>query len=101
MSHSGRSPGPISDQTFDIGFKIGAAGGIACVGLLYWAGVLSLASPFHATMTLALFPVYLLSIAVLLGLWLGYDTDETNLTRVIVENDPDESERPPRSRDGP
>jgi len=91
MSHSGRSPGPIAEQTFDIGFKVGVAGGVACVGLLYWAGVLSFTSAFHATVTLALFPVYLLSIAVLLGLWLGYDTDETNLEPVNVDDESDES----------
>ena len=91
MSYSGRPPGPIAEQTFDIGLKFGVAGGIAFVGLLYWAGVLSLTSPFHATVTLALFPVYVLSIAVLLGLWLGYDTDETNLKPVMVEDESDES----------
>lgn len=94
MSYSGGPPGPIADRTFDIGLRFGAAGGVACVALLYWTGVLSVTDLFHATVTLVLFPVYVLSIAVFLGLWLGYDTDETDLKRVLVE---DESDEPTRS----
>ncbi|QAU14002.1 hypothetical protein EKH57_15510 [Halorubrum sp. BOL3-1] len=92
MSHSGGSPGPISDRTFEFGLRTGVAGGIACVALLYWTGVVSLTNPVHTTVTLVLFPVYVLSVAVLLGLWLGYDTDETNLKPVTVEDGSNESE---------
>lgn len=92
MSHSSGSPGPIADRTFDTGLKFGAAGGAACVAFLYWLGVLSVTNPFHTTVTLVLFPVYVLSVAVLLGLWLGYDTDETDLKRVTVEDESDEPE---------
>ena len=104
MSCSSGSPGPISDRTFDLGLKLGAAGGVAFVALLYWAGVLSVMDPVHATVTLVLFPVYVLAIAVLLGLWLGYDTDETDLRPVRAEdgsNEPvgrSESREPGRHR---
>ncbi len=92
MSYSNGPPGPIADRTFDVGLRVGAVGGVACVALLYWAGVLSVTNPLHTTVTLVLFPVYVLSVAVFLGLWLGYDTDETNLKRVLVEDESDESE---------
>ncbi|OYR43537.1 MULTISPECIES: hypothetical protein [unclassified Halorubrum] len=93
MTYSNKPPGPIADRTFDVGLWVGAAGGVACVALLYWANVLSVTDPLHTTVTLVLFPVYVLSVAVFLGLWLGYDTDETNLTRVMVEDESDESDR--------
>lgn len=84
------SPGPIADRAFDRGFKVAVVGGLACVGLLYWTGVLSLSSAVHATVTLALFPVYVVFAAALLGTWLGYNADETNLERVTVEEESNE-----------
>lgn len=82
-----RSPGPIAERAFDRGFKAAVAVGLGGIGLLYWTGVLSLTSPFHAAVTLVLFPIYLLGVAVLLAAWLGFGTDETDLERVIVEAD--------------
>lgn len=99
MSHSSGPPGPIADQTFDLGLKFGAAGGVACAALLYWTGVLSVTNSFHTAVTIVLFPVYVLSVAVLLGLWLGYDTDEANLKRVLVEDESDESDASSGSRE--
>jgi hypothetical protein len=93
MADAGRAPGPIAERAFDRGFKLAIAVGAVGVGLLYWLGVLSHSSGLHVTLTLVLFPVYLLSVATLLGVWLGYDTDERNLERIIEERD-EESEEP-------
>ncbi len=95
MSGGGSSPGPIASRTFDVGFKIAVAGGLAGMGALYWSGVLSLSNSLDVVYTLTLFPVYLLAAAVSLGLWLGYDTNGSDLKRVKKEIDPesDDSEK--------
>lgn len=84
MSPSGTSPGPIADRTFDWGFKIAAGGGLVGIGLLYWFGVLSL-TVTPVLFTLLLFPVYLVFVSIVLGVWLGYETDETDLKPVTDE----------------
>lgn len=83
------APGPIADRTFERGFKIATAGGVAVVAWLYWTGTLSVTNTLHVTLTLLLFPVYLLGVALFLGVWLGYETDERNLEPVgdSAEND--------------
>ncbi len=91
MAGGNGSPGPIAERAFDTGFKVAVAAGVGGIGLLYWTGVLSLSSAFHAAVTLALFPVYLLAVAVLLAVWLGFSTDGTDLERVTVEVESDES----------
>jgi len=96
MANPGTSPGPIADRTFDRGFKLAVLGGLAGIATLYWIGVLSPTSSFDVVVTLALFPVYLLCVAVVLGVWLGYDTNQSNLKRVVkhVDRDGEESEKP-------
>lgn len=97
MGKPGSSPGPIADRTFDLGFKMAVAGGIFGVVVLYWSGVLSITTGSDVVFTLTLFPVYLLAVAVLLGMWLGYERDASNLKRVtkIVDSETDESENGP------
>lgn len=79
MARRGVSPGPIADRTFDLGWKVATGGGFVCVAVFFWTGSLSIYDPFHVVVTLLLFPIYLVSVAILLGIWLGYDTDETDL----------------------
>ncbi len=85
MSQSGRSPGVLADRTFDLGFKLAAALGLAGVASLFWAGVFSPTDVFHLTLVATLFPVYLVFSSILLGVWLGYDTDKTDLQPVSDE----------------
>jgi hypothetical protein len=87
MSQAGRSPGPIAERTFERGFKIAILGGLAGVGLLYWTGILSATNGVHISVTLVLFPVYLVFAGALLGVWLGFATDERDLQRVTEEVD--------------
>lgn len=82
MSDEARSPGPIADHAFELGFRVSALFGVLGSGILFWFGPLSVTNGMHVSLTLLLFPVYLLSVAVLLGLWLGYETDGRNLERV-------------------
>ena len=89
MTDASPSPGPIAKRTFSRGLRAAVLGGVACVGLLYWSGVLSISSVVHAAATLALFPVYVLAVAVLLGVWLGYDTNRADLERVTVDPESD------------
>ncbi len=85
-------PGPIADRAFETGFKLATVGGVVGVVLLYWSGVLSLSDGTHFMYTLVMFPVYLVAAATLLGVWLGYDTDASNLERVRRDPDPDARE---------
>jgi len=89
MGNPGTTPGPIADRTFDRGFKLATLAGLAVIAALYVTGVLSHTSSFDVVVTLALYPVYLLCVAVVLGVWLGYDTDQSNLKRVVKEVDRD------------
>ena len=87
MPEAGRSPGPIAERTFERGFKIAILGGFAGVWLLYWTGVLSVTNGVHVSVTLMLFPVYLVFAATVLGVWLGFATDQRDLQRVTEEVD--------------
>lgn len=87
MTSGSTSPGPIADQTFDRGFRFAALAGLAGIAVLYWSGKLSVSNVMQVTSTLLLFPVYLLFISIVLGMWLGYETDETDLERVIEDPD--------------
>jgi hypothetical protein len=76
------SPGPIADRTFDTGFRTAAILGVVVTAGLFWLGVLSVTNGIHVASVLLFFPVYLLFAAIVLGVWLGYETDETDLERV-------------------
>lgn len=75
------SPGPIAEHTFERGLQIAALAGLAGLGLLFLSGTLSF-SGVHLTISFVLFPVYILAVALVLGVWLGYQTDQSNLRRV-------------------
>ena len=92
MADAGRSPGPIAERTFESGFQIAILVGLAGVGLLYWTGVLSATNGVDILVTLVLFPVYLVFVAMVLGVWLGFATDEHDLQRVTEEVDPQSDE---------
>lgn len=86
MDKPGATPGPISDKTYEQGLRIAAAVGLAAVVAVFWVGPLSPSEPGHVLMIAALFPIYLLFVAVGLGVWLGYTTDERNLRRVTEDD---------------
>jgi len=81
------SPGPIADRVFDTGFRIAVILGAVGSAGLFWFGVLSVTNGVHVASVLLLYPVYLLFAAVALGIWLGYETDETDLERVTEPAD--------------
>ncbi|MFA1611728.1 hypothetical protein [Halobellus rubicundus] len=83
MNPSRPDPGPDAARAFRLGIIAGAIVGLAFIGLLYWTGTLTLLL-FAYTLTL-LFPVYLVLVAVVLSVWLGYDRDATALRPVKVD----------------
>ena len=87
MSTPGTSPGPIADRVFESGFRLATIGGLAGVVCLHWIGALSLFDPVTLVLTLLLFPVYLVAVAILLGAWLGYDTDAAHLRSMDDETE--------------
>ena len=60
-----------------------AVAGLAGIGLLYWVGTFTLPLTLYAL--LLLFPLYLVGAAIVLSVWLGYDTDVTDLRPVYVD----------------
>lgn len=82
MADDRHYPGPIADHVFDNGLRVGALLGVLGSAILFWFGPLSLTNGMHVSLTLLLYPIYLLFVAVILGLWLGYETDGRNLERV-------------------
>lgn len=93
MSSPLTSPGPIADRTYETGFKAAGMIGIVVIGACYWQGVLSLGEPTDVLFTLSLFPVYLLTVALGLGMWLGYTPDQRNL-RPMRREDIEKTDRP-------
>jgi hypothetical protein len=85
MSTKRISPGPIADETFTLGLQVSTLVGLVVVGFLYWSGVLSVTSAGHVIVTVALFPVYVLTAACLLAAWLGYQPDESDMRRIERE----------------
>ncbi|WP_435183673.1 hypothetical protein [Halobellus sp. EA9] len=83
MNASRPAPGPDAARAFRLGVVAGAIVGLAVIGLLYWTGALTLLL-FAYTLAL-LFPVYLVLVAVVLSVWLGYDRDATALRPVKVD----------------
>jgi len=97
MADKTRKPGPIADHTYETGLKWGAVGGLAGIGGCFWLGILSVSNSVHVTLSVVLFPVYIVAVALVLGVWLGYETDERNLRRVTV-TEPSETESSERRR---
>jgi len=80
-------PETIADRAFEDGFWVAALAGAGAVVMLYASEVLSVTSGPHLFYTLLFYPVYLLIVSVALGVWLGYETDATDLERVTEELD--------------
>ena len=87
MSDPTISPGPIADQLFTRGVQLATIGGVLGLLGLHWTEVFSLFEPVSIVLILLLFPVYLFLVTMLLSVWLGYDTDETNLRAVNAETE--------------
>lgn len=79
-------PGPDAGSAFRLGLKAAAIAGLAGVGLLYWLGAITLVLAGY--MLLVLFPVYLVFVATVLSVWLGYDKDASDLRPVYREKTP-------------
>lgn len=86
----GTVPGPIADRTFDRGFKLAAIAGAVGVALVYVIGPFTLSSGSELVFAFLLYPIYLLAVAIVLAVWLGYPPDERNLERVYKVQDDDE-----------
>lgn len=80
MAPTSVSPGPAAAAAFRSGMVAGGMLGLVGLGLLYWTGVVT---PIVVGYSLfALYPVYLVVVAVVLSRWLGYDKDVTALRPV-------------------
>jgi hypothetical protein len=75
-----RTPGPAAQSAFRFGLLAAAVAGLAGLGVLYWQGVLGPTTA--AYVLLALYPIYLVLVASVLSVWLGYDKDATDLRPV-------------------
>jgi len=78
------SPGPAAAHAFRLGLRAGAVIGISAIVALYYFGVIELLFAGYAL--LLLFPVYLVFVAAVLSVWLGYDKDATALRPVYKKN---------------
>ena len=79
------SPGPDAHRTFRLGMVVSVVVALVCLGVLYRTRVVSPAIVGFALVVL--FPVYLLVVASVLSVWLGFDKDASNLRRVCRERD--------------
>ena len=83
MAHSTSSPGPAAAAAFRSGMLAGGILGLVGLGLLYWTGAVTPIVVGYGLV--ALYPVYLVVVAVVLSRWLGYDKDATDLRPVSRE----------------
>lgn len=77
-----KSPGPAAAYAFRLGMYAGAIVGLAGIGALFVVGALSLV--LLGYVLVFLFPIYLVLVATVLSVWLGYDQDVTSLRPVYV-----------------
>jgi hypothetical protein len=73
-------PGPDAARAYRLGMITGGIVGLLVAGALYWTGVFTPLALGY--ILIALFPVYLIVVAVILSVWLGYDKDITALRPV-------------------
>jgi hypothetical protein len=81
------SPGPVAADAFRLGMILGGVVGLVGIGLLYWVGTLT--PLLLVYVLLAIFPIYLVLVAVVLSRWLGYDKDATALRPVYRPKNPE------------
>lgn len=74
------SPGASARSAFRLGLLAAAVAALAAVGALYRTGAMSLVAVGYVL--LVLFPVYLVFVASVLSVWLGYDKDASDLRPV-------------------
>ncbi|ERG91198.1 MAG: hypothetical protein J07HQW1_01230 [Haloquadratum walsbyi J07HQW1] len=74
------APGPDAEQAFRLGIIAGAIVGIAAIAVIYMLGNTSVW--FIGYVVVILFPVYLVVVAAILSVWLGYDVDPGQLEPV-------------------
>ncbi len=85
MSKVKTAPGPNAQGAFQLGIFAAVSVGVAGLGILYFVGRLSLA---HLGVSVLLGgPIYLLVVAILLSIWLGYDKDASDLRPVYETRD--------------
>jgi hypothetical protein len=75
-----RTPGPAARGAFRLGMLAAAVVGLAALGAGYLGGALTTTTALYVLV--ALFPVYLVLVASVLSVWLGYDKDATDLRPV-------------------
>jgi hypothetical protein len=73
-------PGPDARIAFRTGILVAAVVGLTLLAVGYRLGVLEPLMAAYAA--IALFPVYLVLVASVLSVWLGYDKDATDLRPV-------------------
>jgi hypothetical protein len=79
------SPGPDAHRTFRLGMVASVVAALGCLAVLYRTRLVSPAVVGFALVVL--FPVYLLVVASILSVWLGFDRDASNLRRVCRDRD--------------
>jgi hypothetical protein len=77
------TPGPSARSAFRLGIVTASVAALAALGALYWIGELSL--PLAGFVLVVLFPVYLVFVASVLSVWLGYDKGVADLRPVYEE----------------
>lgn len=87
-----RSPGPAARRAFRTGTVVAALAWLSGVAVFYWMGEFG---PIAVGFALLVgFPVYLVCVASVLSVWLGYDKDMTDLRPVYRSKESEE----PRDR---
>lgn len=85
MTRAGVTPGPDAHSAYRLGLTTAATIGLLALGALYWTGTASLLLVGFAL--LVVFPIYLIYVASLLSVWLGFDKDATDLRPVYRERE--------------
>ncbi|MFB6117242.1 hypothetical protein [Halosegnis sp.] len=80
-------PGHAAAIAFRTGTIAAAVIGLGVIAVLYWGGSLSLLAVGYTVV--ALFPVYMLIVAAVLSVWLGYDRGTAALRPVPQSGDED------------
>lgn len=79
------TPGPAADSAFRLGIVASVVLGLAAIGYLAWAGI---AEEYQVAFYLVVvFPVYLLVVASVLSVWLGFGKDSASLRPVYRSKD--------------
>lgn len=73
-------PGPDAARAYRFGMLTGGILGLVVVAALYRVGALTPLTLGYVM--IALFPVYLIAVATVLSVWLGYDKDASSLRPV-------------------